>query len=190
MLYPGNSIRTEKWEFFRVFDFAIFSDFDCDNDDLNDFIRNDAAPHKEELIAETYGFSFTDIDSPPVAFVSLLNDSIPLTTNRLRRRIDNRVRRYSEYPAVKIGRLGVDKEYCRLGIGSILLDILKEMFTTNNRTGCRFITVDAYNKQPVIEFYKKNDFELYPAAEEEQNPLTRILFFDLKTWASGQKGII
>jgi GNAT superfamily N-acetyltransferase len=183
MLYPGDSIRNEKWEFARVYDFSVFATFDCGDGDLNDFIRNDAAIHKEELIAETYSFKFTDIATPPLAFVSLLNESIELTTNRLKRRIDNRVRVYPEYPAVKIGRLGVDKDYCRLGIGSTMLDILKEMFTTNNRTGCRFITVDAYNSPEVLSFYQRNDFEFLPT-EEPLNG-TRIMFFDLKNWPRG-----
>ena len=184
MLYPGDSIRNERWEFSRVYDFTLFSDFDCGDEDLNDFIHNDAAIHKQELIAETYAFKFTDIATPPLAFVSLLNESIELTTNRLKRRIDNRVRIYPEYPAVKIGRLGVDKAYCGLGIGTTLLDILKELFTTNNRTGCRFITVDAYNKPATLAFYQKNGFDFLPTKEPLNG--TRIMFFDLKTWAKGQ----
>ena len=49
----------------------------------------------------------------------------------------------SNYPAVKIGRLGVFLKYQHSRIGSDILNFVKDMFTVNNRTGCSFITVDA-----------------------------------------------
>lgn len=54
--------------------------------------------------------------------------------------------RYDYFPAVKIGRLGVKKEYQSSGFGTSILNMTKEMFITNNRTGCRFITVEAYSE--------------------------------------------
>lgn len=48
------------------------------------------------------------------------------------------------YPSVKIGRLAVSKDYDNKGVGRAILDFIKHAFTNGNRTGCRFITVDAY----------------------------------------------
>jgi hypothetical protein len=48
-------------------------------------------------------------------------------------------------PAVKIGRLGVAHASQRDGTGTQVLDFLKMWFTVGNKTGCRFIVVDAYN---------------------------------------------
>jgi len=183
MLHPENRIRGGKWEFRRVEDFTAFNDFSCGDDDLDDFIHNDAAIHKAELIAETYCFSFVEALEVPAAFVSLLNDSLALSSNRLRRMVDNRVRRYKDYPAVKIGRLGVHAAVTRLRVGSTIVDIIKELFTTNNRTGCRFITVDAYNKPPVLAFYQRNGFDFLLPDRTEGD--TRIMFFDLKQWQAG-----
>ena len=180
MLSTGrNNIAKEGWEFGKVTDFSIFNEFDCGKEDLNDFIWNDAHVHTEELIAETYYFKFSEIETPPLAFVSLLNDSIKLTENRQRKLVPNRIRHYPDYPAVKIGRLGIMSDYQGLKIGTTLVDIIKGMFTTNNRTGCRFLTVEAYNQDNVLEFYKKNDFKFFPG-EDNENKDTSLMYFDLK----------
>jgi len=174
-----NRIVNDDKEFAKVTDFSVFGEFDCADDDLNDFIWNDAAEHKAELIAETYLFKFVDIEFLPIAFVSLLNDSIKLTTNKERRIVPNRIRNYPEYPAVKIGRLGVHREFQGSGVGTAVLDMIKALFTTNNRTGCRFLTVEAYDLERVLTFYKKNEFLPFPGHEESNGEETRLMFFDL-----------
>ena len=88
--------------------------------------------------------------------------------------------RYAELPAVKIGRLGVSGEYQRKGVGTILINLGKQIFTTRNRTGCRFITVDAYNDPAVMGFYENNDFDFYLDSDSGED--TRIMFFDLRTY--------
>jgi hypothetical protein len=49
----------------------------------------------------------------------------------------------ANFPAVKIAGFGVQKEYCRGEIGIQRLNMVNTLFLVNNRTGCRFITVDA-----------------------------------------------
>jgi GNAT superfamily N-acetyltransferase len=193
-----NTIRGDGWEFIKVSDFSIFADFDCGDEDLNNFIfaHNDAALHKQELIAETYAFRFIssrlpkDKPMPPVAFASLLNDAVHLATNPQRRLVPQKIRRYSDYPAAKIGRLGVHKDYQGQDVGTLLLDVIKELFTTENRTGCRFITVDAYDIPRVLAFYEKNKFKRFPLPPTEKSAQadrdTHIMFFDLKRFAAGK----
>lgn len=172
-------ISEENEELVKVTDFSVFDEFDCADRDLNDFICNDAPSHREELIAETYLFKWRDLETPPIAFVSLLNDKIALSTNRERRIVPNRIRRYSEFPAVKIGRLGVNEEYQRKSVGSTILDMIKTLLTTDNRTGCRFLTVEAYNTSEALKFYhEKNDFSFFPIQEQQEED-TRFMFFDL-----------
>ncbi len=183
MLHPGNNLKINGYEFRRVEDFSVFNAFTCADADLDEYIHKDAAFHKAELIAETYFYALLEAPDLPIAFISLLNDALALSSNRLRRMVDNRVRRYKDYPAVKIGRLGVDAAFTRHGAGSTMVNIVKELFTTNNRTGCRFITVDAYNCKPVLTFYQRNGFDfLLP---ERSEGATRIMFFDLKKWRAG-----
>lgn len=178
LIEPRNCVSCDSWRLSPLSDFTIFSGFDCDDEDLNDFIINDALKHKEELVAETYLFTFNNAPSTPIAFVSLLNDSIPLSTSRQRRLIPNSIRKYKNYPSVKMGRLGVSKDYQGLNVGTSIVDAIKELFTSFNRTGCRFIIVDAYNKPRVIRFYEKNDFRFFPDQDTTKNRL--LMFFDLK----------
>lgn len=65
----------------------------------------------------------------------------------------------SDYPAVKIGRFGVDLYYRKSDghWGSRTLDFIKYWMITENKTGCCFITVDSY--ATAVEFYKKNGFK-------------------------------
>lgn len=62
-----------------------------------------------------------------------------------------------------------------MSIGSMLLDFIKNYFVADNKTGCRFITVDAYSE--AIPFYLKNGF--VPLNEEDMEEPTRLLYFDL-----------
>ncbi|MBF0552418.1 MAG: GNAT family N-acetyltransferase [Deltaproteobacteria bacterium] len=174
--WDRNKIVSGDWSFEIVKDFSVFNDFDCNDPDLNDFIRNEAKLYRDELIVETYEFHSMSPDQL-VAFVSLANDSLSLKTNRQKRIIPNRLR-HSQYPAVKIARLGVKGRYQRGGVGTKLINIVKELFTTNNRTGCRFVTVDAYNQDPVIRFYLSNDFKFSQIDDKDEK--TRMMYLDLK----------
>ena len=173
--------------------------FDCGKDDLNEFFREDAFEHKLLLLAETYYFQPIKATEEklffPVAFISFLNDHISLTRDErksskkslwknLKKSVPHRFRGYSTYPAVKIGRLGVNKKYHRSHIGTHLLNMTKEYFLTHNKTGCRFITVDAYNDIATISFYKRNGFQFL--WEQDSSAQTRIMYFDLKRYKDDQ----
>lgn len=161
-------------------------DFDCGDADLNEFLRDDAVTYLTELLSVTY----LVMDEKRVAgFFSLSNDKLTCapdedgtkaTWNRLQRTIPNKKRRKS-YPAVKVGRLGVYADMQRSGLGRQILDWLKILFLTANRTGCRFITVDAYNNPRTIGFYERNDFRFLTPADEKAD--TRQMYFDLKPFA-------
>jgi len=97
--------------------------------------------------------------------------------NRINRRIPNLKRRKS-YPAVKVGRLGVAAKYQSSGLGGEILDLLKMAFVCDNKTGCRFITVDAYNNPRTMKFYQKNDFDFLITSDEKED--TRQMYFDLQ----------
>ena len=58
---------------------------------------------------------------------------------------------------------------------SFLLDFIKSYFLDENKTGCRFVTVDAYID--AVPFYEQNDFQHLKGHDEDR--VTRLLFFDL-----------
>ena len=59
--------------------------------------------------------------------------------------------------------------------------LLQILFLTENRTGCRFITVDAYNNERTIAFYEQNEFRFLSSSDATED--TRQMYFDLKPFA-------
>ena len=157
----------------------LIKPFDCGHSDLNDFILNDAKKYHEKLLAVTY---LLENEKETIAFFSLLNDKISLldveSGNRWKRLFKEKMplgKRFNSYPAMKIGRLGVSLNYKGQGIGTMILDYLKEWFISNNRTGCRYITVDAYSVS--LGFYQRNQFDFL--TNKDQNDETRLMYYDL-----------
>lgn len=157
---------------FKVLEISDRFEFDCGNADLNDFFLNDAIPHKKHLIGVTYVFYQ---GTQAVAFFTVSNDSIELP-KRLKRK-QPRSKQYRFHPAVKIGRLGVDKGHQKSGVGTELMDFIKGLFVISNKTGCRFITVDAYNIGDILRYYQRNDFIFMTSKDETTD--TRSMYFDL-----------
>lgn len=172
--------------------------FSCKDEDLDDFFENVAPYYDTELLGKTYAWVSTNNPKHILGMVTLANDSVKLklissaALNRLQRGVVN-TKRGINFPAVLIGRLGVSAENRGKGlnIGSQIIDFVKMWFrSSDNKTGCRFIVVDAYNNERTIQFYKKNGFKLLYGTEleereflelNEDEPLeTRFMFFDLK----------
>ena len=86
-------------------------------------------------------------------------------------------KRLKSYPAVKVCRLGVSDSAKGLSLGSRILDLIKSMYLSNNRAGCRFVTVDAYKN--AVPFYEKNRFSLL-LSEMPEADTTVPMYFDLK----------
>jgi len=178
--------------FFKIGDFGTYEvrklqqnekvkSFDCGDDELNDFLLNEAAPYRKYLLAVTYVFENVETKEI-VGYFSLANDKISLTDflnktefNRFRKQRFVNKKRIKSYPAVKICRLGVSETFHGKGVGTILLDFIKSYFIIENKTGCRFITVDAYSN--AIPFYNNNDFQYL--RKEEDDIITRLLYYDL-----------
>ena len=170
-------------------EFSELTWFDCGDNEINDFFHNDALPHKQELMAESYSFEFK---GRPLALLSIQNDTVHFDEdeNQERIRFGKNIglpfrKRYRSIPAVKLGRLGIQASLAGNGIGSVLLDFCKLMFVTDNRTGCRLITVDSYIKR--IGFYEKNGFALFPnqIIDGRDDEDTVIMYCDLKPYSAG-----
>lgn len=160
--------------------------FKCKDDDLNGFLFEDARKYLTDLMAVTYLWEDLS-NAKTVAYFSLLNDKITFDPeqrsiwNRLSRRVANPKRR-KDYPAVKIGRLAVSEEYAGQGIGRDIIRLIKYTFTHGNRTGCRFITVDAY--QDAVGFYQQCGFDFLSAKDEKDK--TRSMYYDLKRFLDNE----
>ena len=187
---PRNSFPLDGWVIAKLNDLNIAASFDCGDPDLNEYFHKDIVAHIDNLMTQSY---YLYVDSNPdqlVALIDFCNDSIrkeDLPSNA-KRKIPNPKRGYKSFPAVKITRLGVNKNYHGRSIGTHLINMVKRFFLEDNRTGCRFITVDAYNKDKILKFYQKNEFKFIKEEdEEERNSATRAMFFDLKRQELGSE---
>lgn len=177
-----NKIEYQGWVLEKVPDSSILQDFECGDEDLNDYYRNDSENHRKQLLTQTYCFYRADLSwEDSLAFVDICNDSLRIKDlpPELMAAVPEG-KSYPFYPAIKVTRLGVSVEAKRQGIGTKLLNAVKYLFITDNRTGCRFITVDAYNSEKVLNFYKKhNGFEELKLHSSRENRRTIPLVFDL-----------
>ncbi len=157
------------------------SAFDCGDDDLNDFILNEAVKYSHARLSVTYVIELKNTNIVK-GFFSLANDRVSISDfdsktdfNRFRKRRFVNEKRLKSYPAVKICRLGIDLSAKGKALGTFILDFIKSYFVIDNKTGCRFITVDAYND--AVDFYLKNNF--LSLSSESNDEHTKLLFFDL-----------
>lgn len=167
--------------------------------DLENFFHDEAMLYAKERLGKTYCFvSNEGEETEIVAFFTVSNDSVKTafipkgSRNKVQRKIPGS-KHLRSYPAVLLGRLGVDKKYQGNNrfVGLQVINYIKTWFIDeDNKTGCRFLVVDAYNQEKVLRFYERNRFKyLYLDEEEERLAVhledsedelyTRLMFLDL-----------
>lgn len=173
------------------------SPFSCRNDnDIEEFFRNDYKLFAEQLFGKSYGFFTNDDTSNLVSAFTVSNSMLPVDRfpRRIRDKINKNVpfvKRHIQHPAVLVGQLAVFDGYNHLGIGDETLDYIKTWFTSSdNKTGCRYLIVDAINHPKVLDFYTRNGFKfIFNNLEDEieymeldlepEYKKTRLMYFDL-----------
>lgn len=171
--------------------------FSCGESDLDEFFAKDCLINQSRLLGKTYLFCLKEQPDTIVTAFSLSNDSIRLTnriTDEYKEQFlddtDLHDKSLKRFPAVLIGRLGTNKDFAGQGYGTAIMDFIKVLFRTNNRTGCRFLIVDALNRPETLHYYEKNGFHYlidderleakYMGIGVGHLPLnTRLMYFDL-----------
>ena len=126
--------------------------FDCGDEQLNEFLLQQALPYKKELLATTF---IIENNERILGYYSLLNDSFRVeetffvSKNQYRKFLRELIPYPKRYlraiPAIKIGRLAIDKTYKGKGLGSLIIhNIINDCLELNERQACRLITIDAY----------------------------------------------
>ena len=174
---------------------AACAPFSCGNKDLDEFFSADYLDYAEQLMGKTY--AFLEIENPSEIVCAFTVSNASIFTNHLqnarRKRVGKDVpwqKRDMIYPAVLIGRLGVNRKFMRKHVGTELMQSIKSWFVDeDNKTGCRYLVVDAYNEDIPIRYYRNNGFDFMFSTEEQEkqyrnisgdSPLnTRLMFFDL-----------
>ena len=160
--------------------------FDCEDEDLNDFLFNEAVSYQKELLATTF---VMENDKQTLGYYSLLNDSLQLKEEMfasksqfrkfLRELMPYPKRHLKTIPALKIGRLAIDKTFKGKGLGSVIIaNIISKCIKMNEEQACRLITVDAYKQ--AVPFYQKMGFKFL--IEGDKDDTTRLMFLDLTSF--------
>lgn len=170
--------------------------FSCGEDDLDDFFYNDTVAYEKDLMGKTYCWLLADDIFRVVGYVTLANAGIQTThmQNNPKRHLHKAIaynKQGRTYPAVLIGRIAVakefqGKEYC---VGYQIMNFIKKWFVTDdNKTGCRYVLVDAMNSEHTLKYYERNGFKpLFPRIDDEKEFYnihdgelrTRMYYFDL-----------
>lgn len=174
----------KKYKILCLGENVLVESFDCGDVELNEFILQESPLYRKALLAVSYVVVSRDDIHNVVGYFSVANDKVALGDfasnnefNRFRRKQGfPQSKRIKSYPALKICRLGVSKLHKGEGLGTFMLDFVKTYFVTENKSGCRFLTVDAYIS--AVPFYEKNDFKML-GPDKDENPYTRLLFYDL-----------
>lgn len=167
--------------------------FFCEDDDLNEFLKDDALKQQKEKLNLT---KLIICDDEIIGYVTLLADGIKLKdikSEETRLTIQEKLETGNNklVPAIKIGRFAIDNRYTNNGLGSHLLRniLVNVRFISENYVGVRFVVVNAYAK--AYEFYvERNNFTCLKNDEnkireklekiKKQNPTqTFYLYIDL-----------
>ena len=160
--------------------------FDCEDEDLNEFLFQEAIPYRKEKLATTF---VVENNERTLGYYSLLNDSLQLREDMftsksqfrkfLRELMPYPKRHLKTIPALKIGRLAIDKTFKGKGLGSVIMaNIISKCIKMNQEQACRLITVDAYKQ--AVPFYQKMGFKFL--IEGDKDDTTRLMFLDLTSF--------
>ena len=157
--------------------------FDCGIKDLNDFLFDDALRQQKESINVTYLWVSKE-SKDLLGYITLCNDSIHLFGEKKEEMKQIGIS-YKALPALKICRMGVDKNYSNKRIGTKMIAFaVSIVLEINKMSGCRFLTLAAKNapnlpeeKRP-IHFYQKVGFVVIK--EKKQDASYVPMYEDLK----------
>lgn len=154
------------------------NNFNSYEKELVSFLIEDALNNQKQKLSVTFLWFY---EKNLVGYLTLLNDKINLEGN-LKEFFREKDIHYKSLPALKIGRLCVHDDFLRKGIGRlmVLFAIQQANEISENKSGCRFITLDAKRNEKreldSIHFYKKLGFKTL----KERIKGTTPMYLDLK----------
>ncbi|UDQ98467.1 GNAT family N-acetyltransferase [Lentisphaerota bacterium WC36G] len=182
---------TKNFQLISIIKFkqAKLKEFDCGRNDLNQFLTEEALTFQAELLGSTQ-LGIDKNSSKIIFYYTLENDRI--SKKNLSYHVSSsqwkkfqHISPITNFPALKIGRLAVAKEFQNQNIGSEVLTHIKNLaINSNSLGGCRFLTVDSDPRLEVVKFYQQNDFALLISATKVAEFIAKNkkvpLFLDLK----------
>jgi GNAT superfamily N-acetyltransferase len=142
------------------------SDFNCDFEEedlgLNEFIHKEAMDYQHDCMGSTYIFFNQNI---PMGFVTIAMYAIEVKETKLRM-----VTSEKRYPALLLGRLGVDNNYRNRHVGRCIVQwTVAHAKALAKEVGCRFVVV--LTRQSKVVFYERCGFEVCPKYDNKKKVL-------------------
>jgi len=155
--------------------------FEC-NPEVDWFLREAACEYQDGLITAVMCWLR---DGTPLGYVSthvetVKIDSSPqrsgLGLSRFLKRKDGQIR--ENFPALKIGMLGVSKSCRRRGLAKHMIQfVIGQARSLSKEVGCRFVTVDSDQTEEARGLYGSVGFK--KVDRKQDNRETDLLYFDL-----------
>lgn len=150
---------------------TIITGFKCHLDEIEKFLKEDALKQTKEGINRTFLWS-SKKERRLLGYLTICVDAISLDKIR-KEEMKQMGIRYKSLPALKIGRIGVHKDYCGRKLGSKMIAFaIKRALSVHRKAACRFLTLDSKNDENIpdtlkpLRFYKKNGFEVLKTREK------------------------
>ncbi len=161
--------------------------FETDTKELKDFLVEDATNNHSIAISTTYLW-FYNPDNKLVGYITLLTDSIRVHGTQLGRSFVDKGIEYKALPAIKIGRMCVDKNYASKGVGTYMMHFaMKLLLEINEKAGCRFLVLDAKTQTNAARFYKKFGFDVLKQREKGTIPMFLDMIKYIEYYREGKK---
>ncbi len=130
-------------------------DFDCGISELNEYLKKYANQDQLRRVARVFILCPQNSDQI-IGFYTLSASSIKASS--LPEKIAKKLPRYPT-PVTLLGRLAVDKNYLKIGIGRLLLvDAIKRVIKASEQIAVFALVVDAKNEQAKV-FYSRYGFK-------------------------------
>jgi GNAT superfamily N-acetyltransferase len=150
--HPGKSLNIDILPISRQLD---LESFDCGSRALNDYLQKYARQNHDRNISKTFVAVEKDGGRKALGFYTLVASEIDAQS--IPTSLSKHLPRYP-VPAVRIGRLGVDKRHKGRGIGGELLwDAFCKANRLSDEVGIYAVVVDAKDEN-AVRFYHKYGF--------------------------------
>jgi GNAT superfamily N-acetyltransferase len=153
----------QQFEIKPIVSKSELSSFDCSLGEedlgLNEFIHNEALEYQQDCMGATYVFFNQHI---PVGFVTIAMYAIEVKETKLRI-----VTNEKRYPALLLGRLGVDNNFRDRHAGRCIIQwTVAHAQELAKEIGCRFVVV--LTRPSKVDFYEKCGFEVCPKYDKKK----------------------
>jgi GNAT superfamily N-acetyltransferase len=129
------------------------SEFDCGEEDLTSYLCDGTAA-ADETAAFSCSYLVLTFDGELVGYFAVLADSIRLQGKEKPDGI-----RYNTAPAIKLGRMGVDKRFQGREVGTWILHYVVGLARAiSDQVGVRYVTLDALDRGKLMAWYERYGF--------------------------------